>query len=110
MSAMGQKRTLHWVRVMSALPPKADIGTQPRDVCFALKADIGWLFDYLVGALLEMHRHDKADRLGGFQIDHELEFDRSLHGKLTWLLALKNAIDIRRRTPKIIDRVASVRK
>src|SRR5262249_6501753 len=25
MSALGQKRTLHWVRVMSALPPKADI-------------------------------------------------------------------------------------
>jgi hypothetical protein len=26
---------------MSALPPKADIGTQPRDVCFVAKADTG---------------------------------------------------------------------
>jgi len=30
MSALGQKRTLGHVRAMSALPPKADIGTQPR--------------------------------------------------------------------------------
>ena len=29
MSAMGHKRTLAPVRIMSALPPKADIGTQP---------------------------------------------------------------------------------
>ena len=40
MSALGQKRTLHKVCVMSALPPKADIGTQSRDVRFVPKADI----------------------------------------------------------------------
>ena len=40
MSALGQKRTLGHVRAMSALPPKADIGTQPRDVRFVPKADI----------------------------------------------------------------------
>ena len=28
------------VRIVSALPPKADIGTQPRDVCFVPVADI----------------------------------------------------------------------
>jgi hypothetical protein len=28
---------------MSALPPKADIGTHSRDVCFVPKADIGRL-------------------------------------------------------------------
>src|SRR6516225_12421722 len=32
MSALGHKRTLGHLRAMSALPPKADIGTQPRDV------------------------------------------------------------------------------
>ena len=37
MSAMGQKQTSAHVRVMSALPPKADIGTQPRDVRFVPK-------------------------------------------------------------------------
>jgi hypothetical protein len=39
---------------MSALPPKADIGTQPCDVCFVPKADISALqqrlalFDHLI--------------------------------------------------------------
>src|SRR6516165_11766776 len=40
MSAMGQKRTFTHLRPMSALPPKADIGTQPRNVRFVPKADI----------------------------------------------------------------------
>ena len=40
MSALGQKRTFGKVRLMSALPPIADIGTQACDVCFVPKADI----------------------------------------------------------------------
>ena len=39
MSALGQKQTSRLVRAMSALPPKADIETQPRDVRFVPKAD-----------------------------------------------------------------------
>src|SRR5215467_1162512 len=39
LSALGQKRTSKHVRVMSALPPKADIGTQSRDVRFVPNAD-----------------------------------------------------------------------
>jgi hypothetical protein len=39
LSALGQKRTLKRLGSMSALPPKADIGTQPRDVRFVPKAD-----------------------------------------------------------------------
>ena len=34
MSALGQTRTLHNVRVTSALPPKGDIRRQPFDVGF----------------------------------------------------------------------------
>jgi hypothetical protein len=34
MSALGQKQTLQSVKPMSALPPKADIGTQPRNARF----------------------------------------------------------------------------
>jgi hypothetical protein len=41
MSALGQKQTSRHLQPMSALPPKADIGTQPRDVRFVPKADIG---------------------------------------------------------------------
>src|SRR5262245_50855815 len=40
MSALGQKQTSLHVRVMSALPPKADIGTQSWNVRFVPKADI----------------------------------------------------------------------
>jgi hypothetical protein len=95
---------------MSALPPKADMCGAQAHVCFGPIADIdrAILFDHFVGALLEMYRHVKAKRLSGFQIDHQLEFDRSLHGKLAWPLALKNAINIRRRAPIIIELVNSV--
>jgi len=40
MSALGQKQTFPNVRLMSALPPKADIGAQSRNVCFVPKADM----------------------------------------------------------------------
>src|SRR5262249_54219901 len=40
MSALGQKQTSRHLQPMSALPPKADIGTQPRNVRFVPKADI----------------------------------------------------------------------
>ena len=40
MSALGHKRTSRSVEAMSALPPKADIGTQPGDVRFVPMADI----------------------------------------------------------------------
>ena len=34
MSALGQKQTSRHSQSMSALPPKADIGTEPREVRF----------------------------------------------------------------------------
>jgi hypothetical protein len=40
MSALGQKRTLGKVQLMSALPPKADIRCRDRYVRFVPKADI----------------------------------------------------------------------
>ena len=40
MSALVQKQTLEKVRVMSALPPKADMVQHDRDVRFVRKADI----------------------------------------------------------------------
>src|SRR5262249_59819616 len=39
MSALGQKRTSESAEAMSALPPKADIGTQSGNVRFVPKAD-----------------------------------------------------------------------
>src|SRR5262249_9354453 len=40
MSALGQKRTSEHVRVMSALPPKADMDQHGRNVRLVPKADI----------------------------------------------------------------------
>ena len=40
MSALGQKQTLGKVRLMSALPPKADMERHGHDVRFVPKADI----------------------------------------------------------------------
>jgi hypothetical protein len=40
MSALGRKQTFLNARPMSAIPPKADIGTQSRDVRFVPEADI----------------------------------------------------------------------
>jgi len=40
MSALGQKRTLERLHMMSALPPKADIAEHRRDVRFVPKGDI----------------------------------------------------------------------
>ena len=50
----------------------------------------------------------EAERLGGLEVDHQLELDRGLDGKLARLLALEDAIDIGRRAPKIIGQVNSV--
>jgi hypothetical protein len=40
MSALGQKQTFEKVRLMSGLPPKADIAERDRHVRFVPKADI----------------------------------------------------------------------
>ena len=71
MSALGQKRILAHLRLMSALPPKAEFGTQPRNVCFVPKADIGGaakerLFNHLIGAGKERGRDFEAERFGRF--------------------------------------------
>jgi len=66
------------------------------------------LLDHLVGALLELQRHVEAERLGGLEVDHQLELDRGLDGKLARLLALEDAIGIDRRAPKLIEPVISV--
>ena len=45
MSALGQKRTYAMQKAMSALPPKADMCSATRYVCFVPKADIANLIE-----------------------------------------------------------------
>ena len=74
MSALGQKQTCAVQNGMSALPPITDMCGAARDVRFVPIADIGTLFDHLVGARLHCRRHVEAERLGRLQIDVELDF------------------------------------
>src|SRR5450759_2436216 len=66
------------------------------------------LFNHLVGTQLERQWHVEAKRLGGLEIDHQLELDRGLDGKLARLRTLEDAIGIDRSAPKIIGHVISV--
>ena len=96
---MGQKQTSVHVRVMSALPPKADIGTQPRNVCFVPKADsctaaILSLFDHLVGDREHGWRYHNVERFGSFHIDNELKLGWLDYRQVSDFFTLENAANI----------------
>ena len=78
MSALGHKRTCAAHKVMSALPPRADMCGALAHVCFVPKADMGGSFDHLVGGREQRSWHDKAESLGGFEVDRKLVFQRLL--------------------------------
>ena len=67
-------------KVMSALPPKADMCAAARDVRFGPIADIACLFDHFIGRIQQAKWHIQAQRFGRLQVDHELEFCR-LHNR-----------------------------
>jgi len=94
MSALGQKQTFRNVRAMSTLPPKADIGTQPREVRFVPKADVSTrskqLLDYFVSEQLQRVGYLNAERSGRLQVDDEFEFGRLHHRKVGGLRALED--------------------
>src|SRR5258708_29431759 len=55
------------------------------------------LFYHLVGSGEECLADGEADRLGGFQIDHQLELGRILNRQIAHLGAAQDAIDIGKR-------------
>ena len=71
---------------------------QDRTSCFS--------FDDLVCSSEQRLRNVEAQRLRGFEIDHQFEFVRRLHRQVTGLLTFENAIDIRRGAT---DRLVGIR-
>ena len=66
------------------------------------------LFDHIVGAGEQQRWHGEIQRLGGLEVDHQLELDRGLDGKLARLRAFEDAIGIGRRAPEIMDQISSI--
>ena len=108
MSALGQKRTWQRILLTSALPPKADIGTQPCDVRFVPKAEVDASLNNFVCAREQRGRNCEAERLSSLEIDYQLVLHRSLYWKVGRLLALENAIDVARRAPKQVLRINAI--
>src|SRR5262249_42277584 len=66
------------------------------------------LFDDLIGCPDQGRRQFEAKRLGGLEINHELEFGWLLYRQVGWFLAFENAIDVRGSTPVGVDTVDAV--
>src|SRR5262245_23734553 len=65
-------------------------------------------FDHLVGAGEHARWQLKADRLGGLQIDHQLELGWRLHRKVGRLLAPEDAVDVTGRASELVDGIRSI--
>ena len=46
--------------------------------------------NYLVGGGQQRFRDGEAERLGGLEVDYQLDFRDLLHGKIGWFLAFEN--------------------
>src|SRR5919204_4960878 len=65
-------------------------------------------FDHLVGAGEQGIRHSEPEPLRGFEIDHQLILRRRLHGKISGLLALEDAIDVASGAAALIEEVGPI--
>src|SRR5262245_45360984 len=103
------RESRHPQKVMSALPPKADMCGATRDVRFGPKADISQIsFDNLVGSLLEMQRHVEVKPLCRLHVDDQLEFGWILDWQIGWLGdALQDAVDVSCHFAKLFDEISA---
>ena len=68
----------------------------------------GVSFDHLISALLKARWHVEAERLGGLEVDHQLELDWGLDRQLARLRAVEDAIGVDRSAKIVVDPVVSI--
>jgi hypothetical protein len=73
-------------------------GLMPPGSAFAASS-----VDHIVGEGEQHRRHLNAERLGGLEVDDEVEFRGLLDGKIGRLGALQNLVDLDGGTPEIIE-------
>src|SRR5437764_377704 len=65
-------------------------------------------FDYLVGACEQRGRHDQPERLGGLEIDHQLELGGLQEWQVRGLGTFQNSTSVDAGLTVLIDRAGSV--
>jgi hypothetical protein len=73
-----------------------------------LKRSRALLFDHLIGPQQERFRYRQAERLGGRQIDNEIELGRLLDRNVGWLRTAQNFVDKVRSTSEQIGDIWSI--
>src|SRR5262249_34675717 len=68
------------------------------------------LFDDLVGGKQKLRRNGQAERLGGFNVDHQIVLRRQLEGQIAGLLAAQDAINIGGGAAVHLNAIRTVRK
>src|SRR4030095_16030233 len=79
-----------------------------RSTCHSTLATRPFSLDHLVRSRQHIRWDHKADLLGGFQIDDELELRGLLNRKLSWLGALENFVHVGGYAPVAVREVRPV--
>lgn len=87
-------------RVLSALPPKADLCSAIVNVCFVPNADScnaanASLLDHLVGVGKQSRWHGEAESLGRFEVDRQQHLRRKLDRQIARSSAVQDLVDER---------------